>query len=125
MLGGGFGHFYAYAPEKYEYPIERFTMEVKRQLDVLDKHLANNTYMAGDEYSIADIAIWPWYGELVQGNLYEAGKFLDVTSYEHLQRWTKLIAQRPAVERGRKINRTWGEASEQIPERHSSKDMPE
>ncbi|WP_301377581.1 MULTISPECIES: glutathione-dependent disulfide-bond oxidoreductase [Thalassolituus] len=125
MLGGGFGHFYAYAPEKYEYPIERFTMEVKRQLDVLDKHLANNTYMAGDEYSIADIAIWPWYGELAQGNLYEAGKFLDVTSYEHLQRWTKLIAQRPAVERGRKINRTWGEASEQIPERHSSKDMPE
>ena len=125
MLGGGFGHFYAYAPEKYEYPIERFTMEVKRQLDVLDKHLANNTYMAGDEYSIADIAIWPWYGELVQGNLYEAGKFLDVTSYEHLQRWTKLIAQRPAVERGRKINRTWGEASEQIPERHSSEDMPE
>jgi GST-like protein len=124
MLGGGFGHFYAYAPEKYEYPIERFTMEVKRQLDVLDKHLANNTYMAGDEYSIADIAIWPWYGELVQGNLYEAGKFLDVTSYEHLQRWTKLIAQRPAVERGRKINRTWGEASEQIPERHSSEDMP-
>ncbi len=125
MLGGGFGHFYAYAPEKYEYPIERFTMEVKRQLDVLDKHLANNTYMAGDEYSIADIAIWPWYGELVQGNLYEAGKFLDVTSYEHLQRWTKLVAQRPAVERGRKINRTWGEASEQIPERHSSEDMPE
>lgn len=125
MLGGGFGHFYAYAPEKYEYPIERFTMEVKRQLDVLDKHLANNTYMAGDEYSIADIAIWPWYGELLQGNLYEAGKFLDVTSYEHLQRWTKLIAQRPAVERGRKINRTWGEASEQIPERHSSEDMPE
>ena len=125
MLGGGFGHFYAYAPEKYEYPIERFTMEVKRQLDVLDKHLANNTYMAGDEYSIADIAIWPWYGELVQGNLYEAGKFLDVTSYEHLQRWAKLIAQRPAVERGRKINRTWGEASEQIPERHSSKDIPE
>lgn len=125
MLGGGFGHFYAYAPEKYEYPIERFTMEVKRQLDVLDKHLANNTYMAGDEYSIADIAIWPWYGELAQGNLYEAGKFLDVTSYEHLQRWTKLIAQRPAVERGRKINRTWGEASEQIPERHSSEDMPE
>ncbi len=125
MLGGGFGHFYAYAPEKYEYPIERFTMEVKRQLDVLDKHLANNTYMAGEEYSIADIAIWPWYGELVQGNLYEAGKFLDVTSYEHLQRWTKLIAQRPAVERGRKINRTWGEASEQIPERHSNEDMPE
>ena len=83
MLGGGFGHFYAYAPEKYEYPIERFTMEVKRQLDVLDS-LANNTYMAGDEYSIADIAIWPWYGVLAQGNLYEAGKFLDVTSYEHL-----------------------------------------
>ena len=125
LLGGGFGHFYAYAPEKYEYPIERFTMEVKRQLDVLDKHLAKHTYMAGEEYSIADIAIWPWYGELVQGNLYEAGKFLDVTSYEHLQRWTKLIAGRPAVERGRKINRTWGDASEQIHERHSSKDLPE
>ena len=124
-LGGGFGHFYAYAPEKYEYPIERFTMEVKRQLDVLDKHLAKHTYMAGEEYSIADIAIWPWYGELVHGNLYEAGKFLDVTSYEHLQRWTKLIAGRPAVERGRKINRTWGDASEQIHERHSSKDLPE
>ena len=125
MLGGGFGHFYAYAPEKYEYPIERFTMEVKRQLDVLDKHLAKHTYMAGEEYSIADIAIWPWYGELVHGNLYEAGKFLDVTSYEHLQRWTKLIAGRPAVERGRKINRTWGDASEQIHERHSGKDLPE
>lgn len=125
LLGGGFGHFYAYAPEKYEYPIERFTMEVKRQLDVLDKHLAKHTYMAGEEYSIADIAIWPWYGELVRGNLYEAGKFLDVTSYEHLQRWTKLIAGRPAVERGRKINRTWGDASEQIHERHSSKDLPE
>lgn len=125
LLGGGFGHFYAYAPEKYEYPIERFTMEVKRQLDVLDKHLAKHTYMAGEEYSIADIAIWPWYGELVHGNLYEAGKFLDVTSYEHLQRWTKLIAGRPAVERGRKINRTWGDASEQIHERHSSKDLPE
>ena len=125
LLGGGFGHFYAYAPEKYEYPIERFTMEVKRQLDVLDKHLAKHTYMAGEEYSIADIAIWPWYGELVQGNLYEAGKFLDVTTYEHLQRWTKLIAGRPAVERGRKINRTWGDASEQIHERHSSTDLPE
>ena len=125
LLGGGFGHFYAYAPEKYEYPIERFTMEGKRQLDVLDKHLAKHTYMAGEEYSIADIAIWPWYGELVHGNLYEAGKFLDVTSYEHLQRWTKLIAGRPAVERGRKINRTWGDASEQIHERHSSKDLPE
>lgn len=125
LLGGGFGHFYAYAPEKYEYPIERFTMEVKRQLDVLDKHLAKHTYMAGEEYSIADIAIWPWYGELVQGNLYEAGKFLDVASYEHLQRWTKLIAGRPAVERGRKINRTWGDASEQIHERHSSTDLPE
>lgn len=125
LLGGGFGHFYAYAPEKYEYPIERFTMEVKRQLDVLDKHLAKHTYMAGEEYSIADIAIWPWYGELVHGNLYQAGKFLDVTSYEHLQRWTKLIAGRPAVERGRKINRTWGDASEQIHERHSSKDLPE
>ena len=125
LLGGGFGHFYAYAPEKYEYPIERFTMEVKRQLDVLDKHLAKHTYMAGEEYSIADIAIWPWYGELLHGNLYEAGKFLDVTSYEHLQRWTKLIAGRPAVERGRKINRTWGDASEQIHERHSSKDLPE
>tara|TARA_B100000029_G_scaffold513373_1_gene612773 strand:+ start:2461 stop:3303 length:843 start_codon:yes stop_codon:yes gene_type:complete len=125
LLGGGFGHFYAYAPEKYEYPIERFTMEVKRQLDVLDKHLAKHTYMAGEEYSIADIAIWPWYGVLAQGELYDAGTFLDVDSYEHLQRWTKLIAGRPAVERGRKINRTWGDASEQIHERHSSKDLPE
>ncbi|MBN59377.1 MAG: glutathione-dependent disulfide-bond oxidoreductase [Oceanospirillaceae bacterium] len=125
LLGGGFGHFYAYAPEKYEYPIERFTMEVKRQLDVLDKHLAKHTYMAGEEYSIADIAIWPWYGVLAQGELYDAGTFLDVDSYEHLQRWTKLIAGRPAGERGRKINRTWGDASEQIHERHSSKDLPE
>lgn len=123
MLGGGFGHFYAYAPEKYEYPIERYTMEVKRQLDVLDIHLANNTYMAGDEYSIADMAIWPWYGVLAQGNIYDAGKFLDVESYTHLQRWTRLIAERPAVERGRKVNRIWGNADEQVRERHSASDI--
>lgn len=123
MLGGGFGHFYAYAPEKYEYPIERYTMEVKRQLDVLDKHLAKNTYMAGDEYSIADMAIWPWYGVLAQGNIYDAGKFLDVESYPHLQRWTRLIAERPAVERGRKVNRIWGNADEQVRERHSASDI--
>lgn len=123
MLGGGFGHFYAYAPEKYEYPIERYTMEVKRQLDVLDKHLAKNTYMAGDEYSIADMAIWPWYGVLAQGNIYDAGKFLDVESYTHLQRWTRLIAERPAVERGRKVNRIWGNADEQVRERHSASDI--
>lgn len=123
LLGGGFGHFYAYAPEKYQYPIDRYTMEVKRQLDVLDQHLADNTYMAGNEYSIADIAIWPWYGCLVLGELYEASEFLQVDSYTHVKRWAEQIATRPAVQRGRKVNRTWGAANEQLPERHSADDF--
>ena len=122
-LGGGFGHFYAYAPEKFEYPIDRFTMEVKRQLDVLDKHLANNTYLCGDDYTIADMAIYPWYGVLVQGLLYDAAEFLDVSSYQHVNRWSDLIKQRPAVIRGRKVNRVWGTPEEQVPERHSAEDF--
>ncbi|OBU12880.1 glutathione-dependent disulfide-bond oxidoreductase [Photobacterium aquimaris] len=122
-LGGGFGHFYAYAPEKFEYPINRFTMEIKRQLDVLDKQLANNRYIAGNEYSIADIAIWPWYGNLVLGSLYNAGEFLDVSSYTHVQRWAKLILQREAIQRGRIVNRTFGEVWEQLPERHTAQDI--
>ncbi|MBT3146971.1 glutathione-dependent disulfide-bond oxidoreductase [Neptunomonas phycophila] len=120
-LGGGFGHFYAYAPYKMQYPIDRFTMETKRQLDVLDKQLANNTYIAGEEYSIADIAIWPWYGNLVLGNLYNAAEFLDVKSYTHVLRWAKQIEQRPAVQRGRIVNRTWGD--EQLAERHDAADI--
>ena len=122
-LGGGFGHFYAYAPEKFEYPIDRFTMEVKRQLDVLDKHLADNTYLCGDDYTIADMAIYPWYGTLVQGLLYDAAEFLDVSSYQHVNRWSDLIKQRPAVIRGRKVNRVWGTPEEQVPERHSTEDF--
>lgn len=122
-LGGGFGHFYAYAPEKFEYPINRFTMEAKRQLDVLDQQLANNEYVAGDEYSIADIAIWPWYGNLVLGNLYDAAEFLDVASYKNLQRWAKQISERDAVKRGRIVNRTFGEEWEQLEERHSAADI--
>ncbi|WIH24683.1 glutathione-dependent disulfide-bond oxidoreductase [Photobacterium damselae] len=122
-LGGGFGHFYAYAPEKFEYPINRFTMEAKRQLDVLDKQLAKHRYIAGDEYSIADMAIWPWYGNLVLGRLYDAAKFLDVEGYVHLQRWAKEIDARPAVARGRIVNRAWGEAWEQVPERHCAEDI--
>ncbi len=117
-LGGGFGHFYAYAPEKFEYPINRFAMEVKRQMDVLDRHLATRPYMAGDEYSIADIAIYPWYGGLAEGKLYNAAEFLSVHEYTHVRRWADAIAARPAVERGRRINRVWGEESEQVPERH-------
>lgn len=123
MLGGGFGHFYAYAPEKFEYPINRFSMEVKRQLDVLDKQLANNEFISGDEYSIADIAIWPWYGVLVLGGLYEAAEFLDVSSYVHVQRWAKQIEARPAVQRGKMVNRTWGEPEEQLAERHDASDF--
>lgn len=123
FLGGGFGHFYAYAPEKYEYPIDRFAMEVKRQLHVLDTHLAEHTYMAGDEYSIADMAIWPWYGVLVQGKLYDAGEFLDVRSYRNVQRWTALIAERPAVKRGRMVNRAWGNPADQLLERHAASDF--
>lgn len=122
-LGGGFGHFYAYAPAKFEYPINRFSMEIKRQLDLLDKQLADNKFIAGDEYSIADIAIWPWYGNLVLGNIYDAAEFLDVTSYKHLQRWAKDIAERPAVQRGRIVNRTFGEDWEQLAERHSAADI--
>ncbi|MTI12549.1 glutathione-dependent disulfide-bond oxidoreductase [Sansalvadorimonas verongulae] len=122
-LGGGFGHFYAYAPEKFEYPIDRFAMEVKRQLDVLDRQLANNRYIIGDEYTIADIAIWPWYGALVNGALYEAAEFLDVDSYKHVVRWAQDIANRPAVQRGRMVNRTWGELTSQLHERHAASDF--
>jgi GST-like protein len=124
-LGGGFGHFYAYAPEKFEYPINRFAMETKRQLDVLDKQLANNEYIAGDQYSIADMAIWPWYGNLVLGKLYNAAEFLDVASYTHVQRWAKQIGQRQAVKRGRIVNCTWGEEWQQLAERHSAADINE
>lgn len=122
-LGGGFGHFYAYAPEKFEYPINRFTMEAKRQLDVLDKQLAKHVYIAGDEYSIADIAIWPWYGNLVLGTVYNAAEFLDVASYQNVVRWAKVIEQRTAVQRGRIVNRTWGEEWEMVAERHSAADI--
>lgn len=122
-LGGGFGHFYAYAPEKFEYAINRFTMETKRQLDVLDKRLAKNEFIAGDEYSIADIATWPWYGNLVLGNQYEAKDFLQVDDYTHVQRWAKAILARPAVQRGRIVNRTHGEEWEQLENRHSSADI--
>jgi GSH-dependent disulfide-bond oxidoreductase len=122
-LGGGFGHFYAYAPTKMEYPINRFAMEVKRQLDVLDKHLAHNAFMAGAEYSIADIAIWPWYGALAKGLIYEAGPFLSVQDYKHVQRWTDAIAARPAVQRGRMVNRMTGELKSQLRERHDAADF--
>ncbi|MBE5202727.1 glutathione-dependent disulfide-bond oxidoreductase [Pectobacterium sp. FL60-S17] len=122
-VGGGFGHFYAYAPEKFEYPINRFTMETKRQLDVLNRQLAENHYLAGDSYTIADIAVWPWYGGLVQNTLYSAGEFLSVHEYTHVIRWAGEIAARPAVIRGRKVNRTWGEESEQVAERHQAADL--
>lgn len=123
FLGGGFGHFYHYAPEPYEYPINRFTMEVKRQLDVLDKQLADRPFIAGDSYTIADIAIWPWYGNLVLGRLYEAAEFLNVDSYPNLQHWARMIDARPAVQRGRIVNRTWGTPGEQLAERHSASDI--
>ncbi len=122
-LGGGFGHFYAYAPEKYEYPINRFTMEVKRQMDVLDRRLADNRYLCGDDYTIADMAVWPWYGALAAGKLYEAGEFLDVQSYEHVQRWTQEIYAREPVRRGRMVNRAWGDPASQLHERHSAGDF--
>lgn len=122
-LGGGFGHFYAYAPEKLEYPINRFAMEVKRQLDVLDRRLAEHPYLSGQHYSIADIAVWSWYGNLVEGRLYEAGEFLDVGSYRHVVRWAQEIEAREPVRRGRMVNRTWGEPSEQLHERHSAEDF--
>lgn len=122
-LGGGFGHFYAYAPEKFEYPINRFAMETKRQLDVLDRHLAEHPYMAGADYSIADIAIWSWYGQLCLGRLYSAGEFLDVQSYKNMQRWSFEIAGRDAVKRGRMVNRTAGAPEEQLRERHDASDF--
>ena len=122
-LGGGFGHFYAYAPTKMQYCIDRFAMETKRQLDVLDRHLAHSKYMAGNDYSIADMAIWAWYGQLVLGRLYSAGEFLDVTSYAHVQRWAKAIDARPAVSRGRKVNRAFGEPETQLHERHDASDF--
>jgi GST-like protein len=123
FLGGGFGHFYAYAPTKIEYAIDRYAMEVKRQLDVLDRRLAETQYIAGDEYTIADMAIWPWYGGLAKGLLYGAGEFLQVQEYTHLVRWTNQIAERPAVKRGRMVNRTFGEPSSQLHERHDAGDF--
>jgi len=123
-LGGGFGHFYAYAPEKLEYPIDRFAMETKRQLDVLDQRLAVSEYLGGSEYSIADIANWPWYGALVKGRLYDAGEFLAVHEYTHVIRWADAIAARPAAQRGRMVNRVWGDEATQLRERHSADDFP-
>ena len=122
-LGGGFGHFYNYAPMKIEYAINRFTMEAKRQLDVLDRQLATHRFIAGDEYSIADIAIWPWYGSLAKGGLYDAAEFLDIASYKNFVRWADEVANRPAVKRGRIVNRTFGEPSEQLHERHDASDF--
>ena len=123
FLGGGFGHFYAYAPEKFEYPIDRFAMEVKRQMDVLDKRLAEHEFLAGADYTVADMAVWPWYGALAKGQLYEAGEFLQVHEYKNVVRWADQIAQRPAVQRGRKVNRTWGEPASQLHERHDASDF--
>lgn len=122
-LGGGFGHFYAYAPEKIEYCIDRFAMEAKRQLDVLDKHLADHAYMAGNDYTIADMAIWSWYGQLVLGRLYDAAEFLDVQSYKHVMAWAEKIDARPAVKRGRMVNRAFGEPETQLHERHDASDF--
>jgi len=123
FLGGGFGHFYAYAPEKWQYPIDRYAMEVKRHLDLLDKTLAERPYLAGSDYTVADIATWPWYGALAKGLLYEAGEFLDVASYRHVQRWTQEIGERPAAKRGILVNRAWGDENKQLPERHSASDF--
>ena len=123
FLGGGFGHFYAYAPERLEYPINRFTMEVKRQLDVLDRNLAEREFICGDHYTIADMAIHPWYGALAMGMLYESGEFLDVGSYQNVQRWTKALQERPAVKRGQRVNRVWGDEAKRLPERHSASDL--
>lgn len=123
FLGGGFGHFYAYAPERLEYPINRFTMEVKRQLDVLDRNLADREFICGNDYTIADIAIHPWYGALAMGMLYESGEFLDVGSYKNVQRWTKALQERPAVRRGQRVNRVWGDEAKRLPERHSASDL--
>ena len=122
-LGGGFGHFYAYAPSKMEYPINRFPMEVTRHLDLLNNTLAERPYLAGDDYTVADIITWPWYGALAKGVIYEAGEFLDVASYHHVQRWTDTIAERPAVKRGRLVNKAWGDEDKQLLERHSNADF--
>jgi len=123
FLGGGFGHFYVYAPEKLEYPINRYTMEVKRQLDVLDRHLADNRYMVGDQYTIADMAIWPWYGAVVKNIVYDAAEFLEAHTYRNVIRWADEVAQRPAVKRGRMVNKTWGESATQLHERHDASDF--
>lgn len=123
FLGGGFGHFYAYAPEKYQYPIDRYTMEVKRQLDVLDKQLAKHKYISSDTYTIADMAIWAWYGAVVRNTVYEAAEFLQANEYKHVLRWADEIALRPAVKRGLMVNRTWGEPEGQLPERHDAGDF--
>ena len=122
-LGGGFGHFYAYAPTKIEYAIDRFAMEVKRQLDVLDRRLADSEYLAGSDYTIADMAVWPWYGGMAKGLLYEGGEFLQVQDYTHVQRWTDAIAERPAVQRGRMVNRPFGDPASQLHERHDASDF--
>jgi len=122
-LGGGFGHFYVYAPEKIEYAINRFTMEAKRQLDVLDRRLEESPYLGGNDYSIADIAVWSWYGQLVKGTVYNAAEFLAVEEYPHVLRWAETIAARPAVQRGLRVNRTWGDEQTQVPERHSAADL--
>ncbi|MCE7032416.1 glutathione-dependent disulfide-bond oxidoreductase [Lysobacter sp. GX 14042] len=124
FVGGGFGHFFAYAPEKYEYPINRYTMETKRLLDVLDRQLADHRYVAGDEYTIADIANWPWFGQIVRGEVYEgAAEFLDAGGYRNVARWAGEIFARPAVQRGRRVNRTWGDLTEQLHERHAASDF--
>jgi GST-like protein len=123
FLGGGFGHFYAYAPLKIEYAIDRYAMEVKRQLDVLNRLLAERRFLIGDDYTIADMAVWPWYGALVKGQLYEAGEFLQVQDYTHVLRWADEIAQRPGARRGRMVNRVWGEPSTQLHERHEASDF--
>ena len=123
FLGGGFGHFYAYAPEKFEYPIDRFAMEVKRQMDVLNKRLAEHEFIAGSDYTVADMAIWPWYGALAKGQLYEAGEFLQVHEYTHVVRWADQSAQRPVVQRGRKVNRVFGDPASQLHERHDASDF--
>jgi GSH-dependent disulfide-bond oxidoreductase len=122
-LGGGFGHFYAYAPTKIEYAIDRFAMEAKRQMDVLNRRLAETRYLAGDEYTVADMAVWPWYGALAKGQIYEAGEFLQVQEYTNVLRWADEIAKRPAVQRGRRVNRTWGAPESQLPERHDASDF--
>jgi GST-like protein len=123
FLGGGFGHFYAYAPEKFEYPINRYAMEVKRQLDVLDQNLASRKYLCGDEYTIADMATCPWYGGMALGKLYEGGEFLDVKSYTNVVRWAEEFQERPAVKRGQRVNRVWGPEELQVPERHAASDL--